>query len=136
MNIYAFKFCTGLGFILKHQVTPKYASSCNDINLEVFEECYSNVIGKKADAIYTECMATLRQNTGTVNIVITILAESNEARRSIIDALNDDNFVDEINEELGDDPTNHIRSADPPTVLSTGNLIQCQFYHCNIENPK
>ena len=71
--------------------------------------------------MHAECSVTR-----TVNIVITILAESDEEREAILNALNDPNLVTNINTQLPGD-SNDIGSANPPSVVSTGNLVLWKF---------
>ena len=110
-------------------VHPLHATSCDDYDLEAFEECYSEVIHMGMDDIRSECSVTRRQSN--VNIVITILATNDAERQAILDALNNENLVDLINTQLtadGDDGSNHLGSAESPSVVSTGNLTQHHFY--------
>ena len=67
--------------------------------------------------MHAECSVTR-----TVNIVITILAENDEERQMILDALNDADLVNVINAQLPGE-ANDIGFASPPLVVSTGNLI-------------
>ena len=97
-------------------LVPKYAQSCNDIDLKEIERCYSDVIGKDKENTHAECFVTR-----TVNIEITILAGADEVD-SILSVLNDPNFVSNVNSQLPGEQ-NDIGSAGTASGVAAGNLI-------------
>ena len=102
---------------MSQTLVPKYAQSCNDVDLKEIEQCISDVIKQEKENMHAEC-----SGTRTVNIVVTILAESDPEAETILNQLNDPNLINAINEQLPGE-TNDIGSATPATVVSTGNLI-------------
>ena len=85
------------------------------------EQCYSDAIHQEKENLHAECSVTR-----TVNIIIKILAETDEEREMILNALNDADLVNDINAQLPGE-ANDIGSASPPSVVSTGNLILWKF---------
>ena len=95
-------------------VVPKYAQSCNDIDLNEIERCYSDVIGQDKENIHAECTSTRN-----VQVVLTILAEVDHVF-SILDILNGANFLSNLNIQLPG-ILNDIFSAGVASLY--GNLI-------------
>ena len=100
---------------------PKNAQSCNELDLEEIEQCISDVIHKEKEKMNAEC-----SGARTVNIVVTILAESDPEAETILNQLNDPNLINQINDQLPGE-TNDLGSANPATVVQTGNLILWTF---------
>ena len=110
-----------MGSIITQRLIPR-STSCTNIDLDEVENCYADVTEQPKENVKAECNPNVRM----VTITVTILATNDEAREDILDTVNDDNFVDNINDELaGTD--NDIGSAGTGTVQTTGNINQYTF---------
>ena len=90
--------------------------------MEEIETCIAEEVHINANNVKAECNPLNRM----VSIIVTILATNDEARDEILSTVNDENFVDNVNQQL-DGTDNDIGSAGPGTVQATGNINQYTF---------